>query len=179
MPNPSTTDRRGLMVGLGLVAVVLIVGGGFLLTLFLQGQAQHRSMKAQNTPEPVAVTQEPPRMKRPPQGPQAQYIAYFEPREYRSNADVETAAAEAARSAKAGNLSMVVTCHGDDVTGAGAAMVASLASEREETVANIMVGHGLDISRIQSSWGDPAIKTESHMTLDHPTCEIDPALPAS
>jgi hypothetical protein len=179
MPNPSTKQHRGLIVGLGLVVVVMVVGGGFLLTLFLQGQAQHRSMRAQNGAEPVAVTLAPPRMKRPPQGPQVQYIAYFEPREYRSNADVETAAAEAARSAKAGNLSMVVTCHGDDVSGAGAAMVASLASEREVTVANILVGHGLDINRIQSGWGDPAIKTESHMTLDHPTCEIDPALPAN
>ena len=176
MPTPSPMNRRGLVIGL--IVIVLLAGGGFLLTLFLQGQAQHRSMKAHDAPEPVAVNIGPPRMKRAPQGPQAQYIAYFEPREYRSNADVEAAAASAAGVAKARNLSLVVTCHGDDVTGAGAAMVESLASEREETVANIMVGHGLDISRIQSSWGDPAIKTESHMTLEHPTCEIDPALPA-
>lgn len=166
------------MIGLGLAVVVLLAGAGVLWNLYLQGQAQRRSMKAHDAPQPVAVTLGPPRMKRPPHAQQVQYIAYFSPGDDRSN-EVETPTALAARNAKAKNLSLVVTCHGDDANPAGADMVEALARQREETVANIMVGHGLDIGRIQSSWGDPAIKTESHMTPEHPTCEIDTALPAS
>ncbi len=176
MPNHES-KRTGLKIAFGLVAAAVFIAIAILGVLYYQGRADNLARKAQAQqdvdPGPMAMAQ--PKMVRPPAPLQHEYVAYFRPMEDKQ-ADVAIDAI--ANDAKKNKLSLVITCHGDDVINAGKDMVQALANQREQTLDNALIAHGVDYHTIKSDWGDPSMKSESHMTPEHPTCEIETALPA-
>jgi len=177
MPDTSPSNNKGLRIVFGLVAAITFVGIVILGVLYYQGRADNLARKAQAAhdidPGPVAMAQ--PKMIRPPAELQHEYIAYFAPMD---DKQADVAIDTIANDAKKNKLSLVITCHGDDVINAGKDMVQALANQREQTLDNALIAHGVDYHTIKSDWGDPSMKSESHMTPEHPTCEIETAIPA-
>lgn len=176
MPNPDS-KRTGLKIAFGSIAAVVFIAIVILGVLAYQGHEDNVRRKAQAAqdvdPGPVAMAQ--PKMVRPPAPLQHEYVAYFAPMDDKQ-ADVDITAI--AKETTKNKLSLVITCHGDDVVNAGQDMVEALANQREQTLYNALSAHGVDYRTIKSDWGDPSMKSESHMTPEHPTCEIETALPA-
>jgi hypothetical protein len=113
-------------------------------------------------------------MKRPPKPLQMETFAYFSPGNDRP---VDMAAAYIVKQTKARKLSLVITCHGDDAVEGDKAQ--ALADRRKETIERALMNEGMDPTRLQSSWGDPTIKSESQYNRPNPSCEIEAALPAA
>lgn len=176
MPNPES-KRTGVKIAFGAVTAIVFVAIAILGVLYYQGHEDNVRRKAQAAkdidPGPVSNAQA--RMIRPPAALQHEYVAYFRPMED-NQADVAIDAI--AKDAKKNKLSLVITCHGDDVINAGKDMVEALAYQREQTLYNALIARGVDYRTIKSDWGDPAIKSKSNMTPQNPTCEIETALPA-
>lgn len=175
-PRPRRKIGRGMKVVLGLFVGIVVMVIGALGVLFIQGQIQQRARRAQAAvegPEAVPVMMVT-RMKRPPKPLQQEVLAYFSPG---NDLPVDMPAAYIVKQAKAGKLSLVITCHGDDAVEGD--KPAALADRREQTIERVLIASGMDSSLIMSSWGDPSIRSQSGYNRTNPQCEIETALRAS